>query len=117
MQGLDPEVATHSILEFGRDGLVLAEVGSVPDRLASLGNLYETPFVVDANELHRNQGRVGTKEAHLDAQVYYLVKLIYQHVVYFAYPLVVRVVDGVLLVGALQLCKRIRTSYSIHPYS
>src|SRR5215218_8868163 len=98
--GVRDQSGTDPVFKFGRDGLVVAEVGCVFDRLGILVYLDQAPKVIDPDDLDWHQGGVGPEETHLHPDVRSGVPLVDKDVVNPADPFVVPVVDVVLFAAA-----------------
>src|SRR5215213_4508829 len=98
LPGLHPVVVEDLPLELRGYLPVVAEGRAVLYRLFVRCYLDEPSFVVHADDVYRDQGRARAQEAHLHADVLWVVVLVHEEVVDLADLLVVHVVNGVLRV-------------------
>src|SRR5215212_582668 len=88
-------VGVDLLLELRGDLTVVIEGGAVLERLLVCCDLDDLPHVVDPCHPERDQGSTSLQEAHLHADVFGAIVLVYEQVVHVADLLVALVVDCV----------------------
>jgi hypothetical protein len=107
----EPVVGTYLLLVLGGYLVVVVKVRPVLHRALGLRDRQALALLVGRDEVHGDEGAAGAEEAHFDADVFGLVVLVDEQVVYLADLVAVLVVDGVPRVTVLDRREPVSTLF------